>query len=449
MIHPLLEIIHAHQRNRSIGIYSVCSSHPEVLRAAVEQAKNDQSWVLVESTSNQVDQYGGYTGMTPADFVRFVYQIADSCHFPRNQVIFGGDHLGPNRWQGEKASLALPKAHELIRACVKAGYTKIHLDASMRCADDSGNSHLPLDIRIIAERAAQLCLTAEKSANERSLSHNKPVYVIGTDVPKPGGVQENIHDIHITPNAEIEETIEVTREAFLKLGLRDAWQRVIAVVVQPGVEFGDNQIFGYQPPRANDLSRLIEGYSPLVYEAHSTDYQTLQSLKEMVHDHFVILKVGPWFTFAYREAVFALSMIEEEYLAHSKSVTLSHLREVIDKVMIENPQYWKNHYRGNAAEVAFARKYSLSDRIRYYWPHPDIQKALKKLFQNLSATTTPLALISQYLPQQFQALRKGEIQNNPADLIRHKIMEVTKIYSMATNSKMLKTLAQIEEYQTN
>jgi len=449
MIHPLLALTTAHQQDRTIGLYSVCSAHPEVLRAAMEQAKNEDSLLLIESTSNQVDQYGGYTGMTPADFVKYVRQISDSCSFPDEQLIIGGDHLGPNSWQKEKAKQAMPKAQELIRSCVQAGYRKIHLDASMRLADDLGDADTPLDIRTVAERSAEMCLTAEQAAADYTENHQKPVYVIGTDVPIPGGAQKNLNEIHVTPQAEIEQTIEITQQAFMKLGLQETWERVIAVVVQPGVEFGDSAIFEYQPDKARKIVRFIESYPQLLYEAHSTDYQKVESLQQMVHDHFAILKVGPWLTFAYREAVFALSCIEEEWLSHSKSIILSGIREVIEKVMLENPKYWINHYRGTATEVKFARKYSLSDRIRYYWPEPSIQKALQKLLANLSLQPVPLSLLSQYLPNQYQAVRMSEIQNSPMDLIKHKIREVTRIYSLATRCHSINSQVSTQAYSNN
>jgi D-tagatose-1,6-bisphosphate aldolase subunit GatZ/KbaZ len=449
MIQPLLALINAHKQNRTIGMYSVCSAHPEVLRAAMEQAKVDKSMLLIESTSNQVDQYGGYTGMTPTDFVSYLYEIADTCQYPREKVIIGGDHLGPNRWQKEKVKQAMPKAHELIRCCVKAGYRKIHLDTSMRCVDDPGDANTPLNIQAVAERAAELCLTAEKTAAEFSENQLKPVYVIGTDVPKPGGAQHKLTEVHVTPQAEIEQTIEITQQTFLKLGLQEAWERVIAVVIQPGVEFGDTEVFDYQSQKAAGISRFIEDYPHLLYEAHSTDYQRMESLKQMVKDHFAILKVGPWLTFAYREAIFALALIEKEWLTHTKGVTLSGLLEVVEKVMIDNPKYWINHYHGTLTELSFARKYSLSDRIRYYWPDASIQKALKKLLDNLSVKTIPWSLLSQYLPQQFQAVRRSELKNNPLDLILHKIMEITSIYSTATCSNFINSRVSVEEYQTN
>lgn len=449
MIQPLLALINSHKQDRTIGLYSVCSAHPEVLRASMEQAKSENSLLLIESTSNQVDQYGGYTGMTPSDFVQYVNQIADSCSFPLEQLIIGGDHLGPNSWQKEKVSQAMPKAHELIRSCVKAGYRKIHLDTSMRCADDPGGADTPLDIRTIAQRSAELCFTAEEAAAEFSENQPKPVYVIGTDVPIPGGAQKNLDGVHVTPRAEIEQTIKITQQAFMKLGLQETWERVIAVVVQPGVEFADTTLFEYQPRKTKDIVRFIEGYPHLLYEAHSTDYQKLESLRHMVHDHFAILKVGPWLTFAYREAVFALVHIEEEWLSNSKSIALSRLKEVVEKVMLENPKYWVNHYRGAADELKFARKYSLSDRIRYYWPEATIQKALQTLLANLSLKPIPLSLLSQYLPQQYQAVRMSELQNRPLDLILHKIREVTQIYSAATSCQYINLRVSAAAYQTN
>ncbi|MFL1089387.1 class II D-tagatose-bisphosphate aldolase non-catalytic subunit, partial [Acinetobacter baumannii] len=92
--------------------------------------------VLIEATSNQVNQFGGYTGMQPADFRDFVYNIARTVGFPAERIILGGDHLGPNCWQDEPAAVAMEKSIDLIKAYVAAGFSKIHLDASMSCADD-------------------------------------------------------------------------------------------------------------------------------------------------------------------------------------------------------------------------------------------------------------------------------------------------------------------------
>ena len=412
------------------GICSICSANELVLRAAFKRALKEQEIMLIESTSNQVDQFGGYTGMTPEGFLKYVESIAVAESFPTNKIVLGGDHLGPNVWQKEPADAAMKNAVDLITAYVKAGYIKIHLDTSMRCADDPGDPDKALDIKIIADRAAQLCQAAEMVSSDS----NRPLYVIGTDVPIPGGAQEDLTDIRITPVNEVSETVEITKQAFFDHGLDEAWERVIAVVVQPGVEFGDSAIVEYDRKKAVGLTAYINSYGNLVYEAHSTDYQSKQALRQMVEDHFAILKVGPWLTFALRETLFSLAAIENELFSFEKSRQLSDLVNIIEKQMVKHPKYWQAHYKGKEDKLRLARKYSYSDRIRYYWPDPEVKKSLDRLIDNLSGQDIPLSLLSQFLPRQYQAVREERIKNTVQELIDFSIYRVLDNYAYATAS---------------
>lgn len=427
----LSEIVTAQKQGLAYGISSICSAHPTVLEATLKHALLHEQAVLIESTCNQVNQYGGYTGMNPADFVTFVGQLARKTGFPEGSLILGGDHLGPNPWQDETADAAMGKAKELVYQCVAVGYTKIHLDASMKCADDDKDRPLPKTIA--AQRAADMALIAEE-AFKQSGHKIAPRYVIGTEVPVPGGTQEHEEAVAVTGAEDAAETIAISRSAFLKQGLAEAWERVIAVVVQPGVEFGDSSLFEYDPRSAAPLARLIESYDNLVYEAHSTDYQTREALRELVRDHFAILKVGPGLTFAYREGVFALAMIEEEWLGGKPGVELSKLPEVLEAVMLNDPVYWQNYYAGEAWQQRFARRYSFSDRIRYYWPAPRVQGALARLLQNLNERPIPLTLLSQYMPEQATRIRQGTLSNTPRALLLDKVFRVLDDYDHACNS---------------
>ena len=67
---------------------------------------------------------------------------------------------------------------------------------------------------------------------------------------------------------------------------------------------------------------MIEQYDRLIFEAHSTDYQTPAALAALVRDHFAILKVGPALTFALREALWALDCIEREWIDSDAGVRL-------------------------------------------------------------------------------------------------------------------------------
>ena len=102
--------------------------------------------------------------------------------------------------------------------------------------------------------------------------------------------------------------------------------------------------------------------------------------------------------------------------------------------MRARPVYWEKYHRGTEAETAFARRYSFSDRSRYYWVQPAVQEALARLLANLTRTPPPLTLLSQYLPRQYEAVRAGRLRNTPRDLITHKIGEITDKYARACRS---------------
>ncbi|CDG86646.1 tagatose-bisphosphate aldolase subunit KbaZ [Xenorhabdus bovienii] len=412
-----------HKQDKRYGIFAVCSAHPLVLEAAMCHAREAHSTLLIEATSNQVDQYGGYTGMTPADFCRFVQQLADKHHFPLDQLILGGDHLGPNRWQTQPAAEAMIHADELIRSYVAAGFKKIHLDCSMSCADDP----VPLTDVIVAERAARLARIAEQTCIEQ-FGASDLVYVIGTEVPVPGGAHETLNTLAVTTPQAAKTTLEAHRHAFEQQGLNDLWPRIIGLVVQPGVEFDHTQVIDYQPEKSRALSQMIETSDNMVFEAHSTDYQTQFALQQLVQHHFAILKVGPALTFALREALFSLAAIERELCPAHRC---SGLRDVLESVMLDHPEHWQQHYHGSGEALRLARGYSFSDRVRYYWPDRDIDEAYSRLVSNLANEPIPLPLISQYLPLQYAKVREGLLSATPHGLIIDHIQDVLRQYHAA------------------
>jgi D-tagatose-1,6-bisphosphate aldolase subunit GatZ/KbaZ len=415
------------RRNRGgegTGFCSVCSANPWVIEAAMRHAAPGDGLLAIESTSNQVNQFGGYTGQTPRQFAEFVTGIAQRTGFPVERILLGGDHLGPYPWRKEPAAAALAKAAEMVREYVQAGYAKIHLDASMRCGDDPEG---PLAEHSIAERSAVLCRAAEEAAGPAG----GPVYVVGTEVPIPGGEQAAGAAPAVTRREDAQRTLAGARAAFQALGLERAWERVIGLVVQPGVEFGDAVIFGYDRATARPLSTSLPGDPELVYEAHSTDYQTPRALREMVEDHFAILKVGPWLTFAFREAVFALAAIEQDWLAGRADIRLSRVRETLEEAMLSRPEHWQPYYRGAEPDLRVARMYSYSDRSRYYWPDARVQAQLNVLLANLVAWPPPLTLLSQYLPAEYAAVRAGTLANKPEALIESRIRAVLESYAAA------------------
>jgi D-tagatose-1,6-bisphosphate aldolase subunit GatZ/KbaZ len=396
-----------------------------VLDAALIHARDSGRPVLIEATSNQVNQFGGYTGMRAVDFHAFVMEKADQAGLARERVLLGGDHLGPNAWEDESAASAMAKADVLIDEYVAAGFRKIHLDCSMSCADDPP---VLVDAEVAA-RAARLAAIAER-AWQRS-GGEAPVYVVGTEVPVPGGAKEELDELRVTDPNAMAATVEAHRKAFAERGLDGAWQRVIGLVVQPGVEFDHHDVVDFKPEKATKLSAAIEAFPGLVYEAHSTDYQTPEALVALVRAHFAILKVGPGVTYALRETLWALSLIEDEML---EAAERSDLRNVVLGVMHAEPKYWNKYYT-DASRLAFDLQYSLSDRVRYYWAHPRIREACDTLLRNLDATSPngalPLALLSQFLPKQYDDVRAGRLTNSATDILHAHVTCVLDQYTQA------------------
>jgi D-tagatose-1,6-bisphosphate aldolase subunit GatZ/KbaZ len=431
----LTDLVKNQKAGEPAGIYSVCTYNRHAVESTFRQALEDSSPVLIESTCNQVNHLGGYTGMRPGNFADYIHEVADEQGFPRQRLILGGDHLGPYPFRGEPAEAAMEKARQMVASYVSVGCSKIHLDASMRLGDDPGDENTPLDSEVIARRSAELAVTAEagyKQYRQQGGGAAPPVYVIGTEVPAPGGSDEVEEGLKVTEVSDFEETVSLAKKYFHHHGLEDAWERVIAAVVQPGVEHGDHTIVDYDRRKSAKLTAALKKYPNLVFEGHATDYQKPEGLKAMVEDGIAVLKVGPSLTFTVRETVFALSRIEQELLGGDSLYTLSHFIENLEKAMLRKPAHWKKHYSGDERELQFARKYSFFDRSRYYWVEPEVEQSLKLLMKNLRSVNIPLSILSQYLPVQFERVREGRLQKDPEVFICDRVMDVLKKYAYAS-----------------
>ncbi|WP_068310335.1 D-tagatose-bisphosphate aldolase, class II, non-catalytic subunit [Polycladidibacter hongkongensis] len=410
-------ILELHKSGKVAGICSVCSAHPLVIEAALRFDLETNRTVLIEATSNQVNQFGGYTGMKPTDFRDFVLSIAEKVGFPKERICLGGDHLGPNCWRDKSPAVAMELSRKLVADYVAAGFRKIHLDASMAVASEVD----PIDPAVVAERAADLCQACEEAATDG----DKPLYIIGTEVPVPGGETDGLDGIQISKVPDVKETIELHRTAFAKRGLEDAFSRVIGVVVQPGVDFDHTSIIAYEPEKAAELAKFIESQAGMVFEAHSTDYQPKEKFFELVRDHFAILKVGPALTFALREGYFALAAIEDELIPAEQR---SQLRAVMERIMTDDPSQWQRYYQGNASEQKILRAYSNSDRIRYYWPQTEVQLAVEKLMNNLGDQVIIDSLARQYVGFERSRLASAGKPVTATSVLLDKVTQVLEDY---------------------
>ena len=434
-MHPVIRVLKAQKEGKKKGIYSCCSANELVLKAALLTGKKTDSYVLIESTANQVNQYGGYTGMKPAEFAEYIGELADQIGLDRDKVILGGDHLGPLTFSMYEEERAMSEASELIRQYVSAGFTKIHVDTSMKVAGDDPDARLADEV--IIDRGIRLIRVAEdayEQLKEKDPEAVHPVYVVGSEVPIPGGAQK-VTEMEVTRPEDFARTVELYRQNLERENLGYVWPYICAIVVQPGLEERDEGCTEYDRNRASELMKALKQYDSLMFEGHSTDYQTKYKLRELVEDGVGILKVGPALTFAMREAAFALTYAEKIAYRNDED-RQSHFIEILEKVMKENPDNWKKHYRGTSEEIEYKLLYSFSDRCRYYLPNSEVQESFIRL-KNSFAGGVPLSLLSQFMPRQYTRVREGLLENEPEALIIDRICDTINEYMYATRQQEL------------
>ena len=404
MKHPMQEMMEKRRQGIKCGIPSYCTANELALEIAIRRAKMLNMPVLIEATANQVNQYGGYTGMLPKDFYKLVLDMAAAIDLPEQMIILAGDHLGPLTWQNLPEAEAMEKSIELVYQYTRAGFTKIHLDTSMKVADDAEGL---LSTEVIARRGATLYKAAIKGYEELKVEKPdaiRPVFVVGSEVPIPGGAQEAEDSLAVTSVAAFKDTVATYKRVWEEEGVGAGMEDVIAVVVQPGVEFGDDQVFLYDSAAAADLCAALKEFPEVCFEGHSTDYQSPACLKAMVEDGIAILKVGPALTYGLREALFSMSLMENELVPAEER---SNFIDVLEDTMLANPGNWQKHYHGDEKQLHLARKYSFSDRARYYMGQPEVLAAMEKLFNNLNTYKIPLNMLHQYMPLTYAKVRDG------------------------------------------
>lgn len=385
---PLRDLVARNRNGSGEAMPSICSANPDVLAASILLAQELDVPVLVEATSNQVNQFGGYAGMRPKDFVHYVGEICTSLGVSRERLLFGGDHLGPQAWRDEPARTAMTKARELVGEFVAAGFTKIHLDCSEGCFGEPAQ----VGDLVSAARAAELAGVCEALAPDPEAIS----YIFGTEVPPPGGARASEGPEAIAPTSPDSAlcTIEAHRAAFAAQGLEQtAWQRAIGLVVQPGLEFAPDHVHHFNLGSDDQLSAVLQSRGDLCFEAHSTDYQDDTVFPALAKRHFAVLKVGPALTYAYRQAVYALDTIAAWMFPNSDRASVA---MVMEQLMTDSPKHWSKHYAGDLAKLRLLRHFGYADRIRYYWPQARAVDAVHDLLALLGQSSVPAPLLEQY-----------------------------------------------------
>lgn len=335
---------------------SLCSSNFDVLKLSMIFAKYNDLPLLIESTSNQVNQFGGYTYLKPRQFYKKLKDLAKKIKF-KNNFYIGADHLGPLPWKNLNDHVAMKNSIKLFKDVVNSGYNKIHIDTGIKLKND----------KILSKKKIiQRCEKIFNSISKKKL--NNIFFVFGTEVPVAGG--GTLYNSKTTSLASIKDDLKY----YSKL------QKSFSLVIEPGLGFNNSKVFDLKI-KYFKKKKILSRLSNFSYEAHSSDFQNSLALKKLVKNNFKFLKVGPELTFFYMRAIMQMHKIENMNNFKKKS----NIRKIISAEMNRDNKYWVNYYHGSKKKIEYLKFNSLLDRSRYYWSKKNITKSLRLLKQNINS----------------------------------------------------------------
>ena len=340
---------------------SFCTSNIEVIKTILFFCNIKKLPCLIECTSNQVNQNGGYTNKTPKMFIKEILNISKKSKFDSKKLYLGGDHLGPLPWKKENTKTAIKNSISLINQFLKYNFCKIHIDTSIKCKDDKY-----INSEIIFNRTNKIL----NDFNIKKKIKNK-FLVIGTEVPLSGSGDNN--KIVKTSKKQIVSEVTKFKEILKKLNLKS---NLFGLVIEPGMKY---KHFSITKPKFPDFikKKIISKKKNFVYEAHSTDYQKKSTLKQLVKNNFKFLKVGPELTFNYSRALFMMESIEKKFC----KVKNSNIKKSILSSMMKNKKYWDGYYKKNERKLFLDSKL---DRMRYYLNTKPVINSIKTIKKNIN-----------------------------------------------------------------
>lgn len=356
-------------RNKIVkkGIPSFCTANFDVIEIIFKFAKINRFPILLESTSNQVNQDGGYTGLKPKNFKNKIYKIASEYRIKKQKLFLGGDHLGPLPWKRLKENKAMENAKELVKQYINAGFKKIHLDTAILCLNQK---------KISREEVVSRCTKLIKNIPKKKL--NSIFFVVGTEVPAAGG-GDNVKPI-VTKMNNIKKDYLSYRKFISKFLSRK--KQTFGLVIDPGIGFQNRTLTKSNFNKINQ-KKNFSLKNNFIFEAHSSDYQSLADLKKLCNKNFKFLKVGPELTYFFMRAILLMEKVERNIFFKN-----SNLKEVLLLQMDKNKKYWYKYYSKTKYDTEFLKLHSLLDRARYYWDNKKVRQSKKILFKNINSLKT-------------------------------------------------------------
>jgi D-tagatose-1,6-bisphosphate aldolase subunit GatZ/KbaZ len=374
---PLMDYIMRRigELERSTGvrrsIFAACPNSSAVLRAAIRSAKRNNAPVKFAATLNQVDLDGGYTGMTPDEFVKTIREEARQINL-EVPVIIAVDHGGPwlkdkqriEKWSYEKAMSGIKESFEAV---IRAGYDLIHVDPTVDITLPDGAT---ISIDTVAGRTLDLIEHAETFRIKNGFG--KISYEVGTEE-----VHGGLADISV-----FKRFLVLLKEGLRKRKLEDVWPCFIV-----GKVGTDLHTTLFDPVIAGELSAIVKPYGSFI-KGHYSD--NVDNPEDYPLSGMGAANVGPEFTEKEYDALIELDHIEEMLCASGETAKRTFIKEKLWNSVIKSGRWTKwvtrEESSGDFYDISPERQlWLVKTGCRYIWDNDEVVAARFKLTENLKS----------------------------------------------------------------
>jgi tagatose-1,6-bisphosphate aldolase non-catalytic subunit AgaZ/GatZ len=350
-------------------VFAACPNSMSVIKASLRAAKRNNAPIKFAATLNQVDLDGGYTGLTPQQFVNTIRQEAEAIHFT-GPVIIAIDHGGPwlkdkhnrEKWRYEDTMTAVKRSFE---AAITAGYDLIHVDPTI---DITLPKNTIINIDVVAQRTIELIVHAENF--RRKNNYPRIAYEVGTEEVHGGLANMDV----------FKRFLDLLKTGLAQNNLHDVWP--CFVVGKVGTDLHTST---FDPIVARQLVFVVEQYGSAI-KGHYSDNVT--NPEEYPASGMGAANVGPEFTEREYEGLLELYLLEEGLLREGRIVKSSNLKQILWEAVIHSGRWKKwllegetdNDFYANSAE---RQEWLVKTGCRYIWENAEVLAARHALYRNL------------------------------------------------------------------
>jgi len=350
-------------------LFAACPNSLAVIRAAIRAARRNNAPIMFAATLNQVDQDGGYTGMTPRQFVETIRMETEAIHFT-GPVVIAVDHGGPwlqdnhrtERWTLEETMQWVKRS---FAGAIDAGYDMIHVDPTVDIELPPGKI---IPVEVVVERTVELIAFCEDHRRKKGLP--PLAYEVGTEE-----VHGGLADLDV-----FVRFFELLREGLTAAGLPEVWPAF--VVGKVGTDLHTTL---FDPETARTLVAIAGKYGSVI-KGHYTD--NVENPEAYPLSGMGGANVGPEFTEREYEALEELDTLEKDLVQKGRIIKPSEIRDTLWQAVIRSGRWKKwllpGEEPGDFSSLPQERqRWLIKTGCRYIWEQPEVVAARARLYENM------------------------------------------------------------------